>query len=143
MLCTVQTVLIFIAIPVVAIPLLILLFRRQIAQLRDEITRSGETVLIGPDIGFYQGSNTLISLKTQGVIALTDRRIVFRKPIGADIEIPFTQITKVSENDWFRGNYRAGKKFLILKLADGLEIGFMAKDHNRWIKEITTRIFST
>jgi hypothetical protein len=80
-----------------------------------------------------------VSTKTYGVIALTDRRLIFRRPLGKDIEIPLSGISEVSENKWFKGNYRGGKLFLILKLADDSEVAFMVNDHNHWMEEIWTR----
>ena len=119
------------------------LFKRQKARLRDEIERSGEALLAGPDSGLYQGGSSYVSLKTQGVMALTDRRLIFRKPIGGDIEIPLSQITGVSENTWFQGNYRSGKPWLILSLATGGDVAFMVGEHDHWFREIESRIRST
>jgi len=130
-----------IAVQIVAWSLILWRFRRQVAALQDTLNRSGESIVIPPGIGLYQRSiRGIVSLKTQGVIALTDRRLVFRKPIGGDIEIPLSQVAEVSENKWFKGNYRGGRKFLILKLADGAEVAFMVRRRRRWSLEIAARI---
>jgi len=102
---------------------------------------SGERLVIRPEIGFYQGMiRGIVSTKTYGVIALTDRRLVFRKPIGRDIDIPLSQIAEISENEWFAGNYRGGREYLILKLADGSEKAFQVKNHAGWMRELGSRL---
>jgi hypothetical protein len=126
--------------PIVLLILLTVRFGRQKARLEADLRLSGEKILIGPEAGFYQGGNSIASLKTQGIIALTDRKLVFRKPLGADIVVPLQQVVEVSTNGQFQGNRRAGKKFLILKLSDGAQTGFIVKDHDIWIKEITSKI---
>ena len=94
-------------------------------------------MLFGPELGFYQGMiRGIVSTKTYGVIALTDRRLVFRRPIGGNIDIPLSQIAEISENKWFAGNYRGGHKFLILKLADGTEKAFQVKHHDGWMQAL-------
>ena len=116
-------------------------FRRQGAHLKRALERSGERLLFGPEVGYYQGTiRGIVSLSTYGVIALTDRRLVFRKPVGADIDIPLSQIDGISENKWFAGNYRNGRKFLILRLADGTEKAFQVKNHDGWMRELGSRV---
>jgi hypothetical protein len=138
-------VLIAVAAPVVTVTVSILLFRlwlRRLANhLEEVLRRSGEALLVGPEIAFYQGMiRRIISTETYGVIALTDRRLVFRKPIGRDIDIPLSQIAGISENKWFAGNYRGGHKFLILKLADGSEKAFQVKRHEGWMHALGSRV---
>ena len=115
--------------------------RRLGPDLNRVIARSGEKLVIGPETGHYTAMiRGIIATKTYGVIALTDRRLIFRKPIGRDIEIPLSQITAVSENEWFAGNYRGGREFLILKLADASEKAFQVKDHAGWMRELRSRL---
>lgn len=133
------TVSIIVAVPVVLLLLIFWRFRWQMAQLRQAIGLSGEAIVIEPQRGFYQGSvGGIVSLKTEGVITLTDRRIIFRKPIGKNIEVPLSRITQVSKNKWFKGNYRGGREFLILALEDGSEVAFMVKDLGHWMQEVLT-----
>jgi len=116
-------------------------FRRQGAALRTQLERSGETLLFGPELGYYQGTiRGIVSMSTYGVIALTGDRLVFRKPIGGDINIPLSQITQISENKWFAGNYRNGREFLIVKLTDGTAKAFQVKDHAGWMRELGSRV---
>ncbi|UCH35846.1 MAG: hypothetical protein JSV65_05695 [Armatimonadota bacterium] len=105
--------------------------------LKRSLARSREKVLVGPETGFYQGMiGGIISAKTYGVIALTDRRLIFRKPIGRDTEIPLSDIAEIRDDQWFAGNYRGGRKFLILKLTDGTETAFQVKNHDGWMREL-------
>ena len=134
-------VLVAVAIAVVVVVLSLLLYRvwlrRLAADLKRILEQSGAILLVGPEIGFYQGMiRRIISTETYGVIALTDRRLVFRRPIGGNIDIPLSQIAEISENKWFAGNYRGGYKFLILKLADGTEKAFQVKHHDGWMQAL-------
>jgi len=118
--------------------------RRQGADLKRALEGSGERLVFGPEVGFYQRMICgIISMKTYGVMALTDHRLVFRKPIGKDIEIALSQVAEIRENKWFAGTYRGGRKFLILRLADGTEKAFQAKNHDRWMQELRSRVSAT
>jgi len=115
--------------------------RRQGADLRRALERSGERLLFGPEVGYYQGTiRGIVSLSTYGVIALTDHRLVFRKPLGRDIDIALSQVAAIAENKWFAGNYHGGRKFLILRLADGTEKAFQVKNHDGWMHELGSRV---
>lgn len=118
-----------------------LIFRRlrgQSAALKSALELAGENILIGPMVGLYQKAG-VVSVRTTGAIALTDRRIVFRKPFGGEIDLPLSRIVGISENPWFQGNYRSGRMFLILKLADGTEVAFQVKNHDEWVRELRSR----
>lgn len=131
------TILLLAAAAVVVLILILSLFKKQNTRLREEIAQTGESIIIEPNGALYQGGNSFISLKTYGVIMLTDHRIIFRKPVGADIEVMLSQVTKVSESEWFRGNWRSGQKFLILENQRGIEKGFIVREPDRWVREIT------
>ena len=135
------------AIAVVGILALLLLhvrFRWQGAHLKRAVERSGERLLFGPEVGYYQGTiRGIVSVSTYGVIALTDRRLVFTKPIGGDIDISLSQVAEIAENKWFAGNYHNGRKFLILRLADGTQKAFQVKNHDGWMHELGSRVSAT
>jgi len=138
------TALVIVAIPIAGFLFGIRHMRRQAAGLKKELDSAGEPIVLGPEVGFYQGSlGGIVSLKTQGVVALTNRRIVFRQPLGKDIEFRLPQIHGVSENAWFQGNYRGGRSFVILTLGDGTQSALMVKDHDLWMQEIRGRLTST
>lgn len=113
--------------------------KRQRVVLEEELSRTGETVLIAPQRGFYAGGTPPYSMvKSLGTIALTQRRVIFQKLLGPPIEIPVARIAEVSEGTWFRGHYRGGRAFLILRLDDGSQVGFQVRQHHRWRSELST-----
>ncbi|NPV45877.1 MAG: hypothetical protein HPY69_02875 [Armatimonadetes bacterium] len=111
--------------------------KRQREALEQELSRTGETVLIGPQRGHYAGGTPPHSMvKSIGVIALTRSRLVFLRPLGPPIEVPVARIAEVGEGKWFRGHYRGGRAFLVLKLDDGSQVGFQVREHHRWRREL-------
>jgi len=115
--------------------------RWQAARLRRDLQRSGEEVLAGPEPAHYQGSTgERAMIKTLGVIALTRRRLVFRTPFGIGIELPISQVTSVKDSKWFLGGFRGGRRFLIVRVADGSEFAFMVRHHRRWMRELLASI---
>ena len=130
---------VIVSVDVLVFALLLGRSRRRAAALRDALVQSGEIPSLGPETAVYQGGGAMVSTKTYGVIALTDRRIIFQQPVGGNIEVPLDQITGLSEGKWFKGNYRSGKTFLILRLRDGQEMGFVVSDHNRWMEELAAK----
>jgi hypothetical protein len=130
-----------ICVAAVAVSLSLYHMRRLGPDLNRVLARSDEKLVIGPETGHYTAMiRGIIATQSYGVIALTDRRLIFRKPIGRDIEIPLSQIAEVSENKWWAGNYRNGRLFLIVKLADGRETAFQVKNHERWMRELRSRL---
>lgn len=63
--------------------------RRQRVSLTDEVTAAGETIKRGPESALYRGSAFGYSqVSGNGVILLTDRRLLFRKLTGGRIDAP-------------------------------------------------------
>lgn len=116
--------------------------RRLIDRTRVAVERSGESWVIPPEKGSYQGMLRGISTKTMGAMGLTDSRLIFIPPWGRNMEYAIEDMVAVSENTWFAGNYWSGRPFIILKLADGTEVGFQTRNHQRWMEEIRSRIRS-
>lgn len=115
--------------------------RRLIDRTRVAVERSGESWVIPPENGSYQGMlKGTISTKTMGAMGLTDSRLIFVPPWGRNMEYAIKDMVEVSENTWFAGNYHSGRPFIILKLADGSEVGFQTRNHQRWMEEIRLRI---
>lgn len=115
--------------------------RRLIEKTRTAVERSGQSWVIPPEKGFYQGMlKGIVSTKTMGAMGLTDTKLIFIPPLGRNYEYPLKDVVEVSENTWFAGNYRSGRAFMILKLADGNEVGFQVGNHRRWMEEIRSRI---
>jgi hypothetical protein len=95
--------------------------------------------VIGPERSYCNIMKGRVSVKTMGIIALTDRRLIFRGPLGMNSDIPFDQIAETSRNKWWQGNYRNGREFLILRLTDGNEIAYQVRDIDRWEQEIRSK----
>lgn len=118
--------------------------RRLIVRTRLAVERLGETWVIPPENGFYQSMlRGVVSVNTMGAMGLTDSKLIFIPPWGRNMEFALADVVGVSENKWFAGNYRNGRQFLILKFADGHEVGFQTRNHQRWTEEITSRIPSS
>lgn len=107
---------------------------------RVAVERSGETWVIPPEKSFYQSYRGFVSVKTMGAIGMTNERIIFIPPLGRNMIFPLRDITDLSQNTWFNGSYRNGRAFVILKLADGREVGFQVGNEQRWTEEIRSRI---
>lgn len=108
------------------IPIMVWLRRRSSAtaeQLSAEI--EGESVLRMPEKGYYRGSTApgFPAVKNTGLIALTQRRLVFRTLTGHLIEVPVESITGVREAAVFSGSVVGGQAHLIVQTSAG-EIGF-------------------
>ena len=118
------------------IPILVWLRRRSRAvadQLATEI--AGETVLCAPEKGSYRGATApeYPVVKNTGLIALTQRRLVFRTLTGKAIDVPVESITGVREATVFKGSVVGGQTHLIVATAAG-EIGFYVFSGNAgWI----------
>lgn len=109
--------------------------RRLPGRLRAELASSGETLLRAPERGTYRGSTATGYPRAAGtgVVALTDRRLVFRPMVGRAIDVPISQIEGIREEKWFLGSMRAGRTHLVLRLRDGGEVGFLVRDPRAWI----------
>src|SRR5262245_27071074 len=71
------------------------------ASLRDEIP-AGERAARGPESAVYRGATAGFPMvKGNGVALLTDRRLVFRKLVGAGLEVPLDRVAGVREDKWF------------------------------------------
>jgi hypothetical protein len=113
---------------------------RRMASTRAEVERSGEIWVLPPDKAYYQGLRGRVSVSTMGAMGLTDSRLIFIPPWGRNMVYPLRDVVEISQNTWFAGNYRNGRAFMILKLADGNEVGFQVRDIQRWTEEIRSRM---
>jgi len=126
---------------VIWIPIVIWLRRRSGAtaeRLTTEI--QGETVLRPPERGSYRGATAAgyPVVKNTGLIALTQRRLVFRTLTGKTIDVPVASITGVRESTVFKGSVVGGQTHLVVETAAG-EIGFYVfAGIAPWIAALTT-----
>jgi hypothetical protein len=123
----------------IVIPVVLLLRRRSrrvAADLAAELAT--EPALRGPEKGLYRGGTTGYSkLKGNGMIALTQRRLLFRMLVGSDLDIPVEEITGLREAKVFEGAVVGGHVHLIVQTGTG-EVGFFVTDNAAWIAAITS-----
>lgn len=111
--------------------------KRKIAGLFRQMKLSGETFLINPEFASFRGATAKYGrVKCDGVIGLTNDKIIFIPFIGSKTEIPLKEIRDVSEEKKFLGHYRAGITVLVLHGQEA-EIGFYVKDNMKWQNTIT------
>ena len=121
---------------------IIVWFKRKSARIRaelaDELARSGERVDRGPESALYGGATAVYpTVGGNGVIVLTERRLVFRRLVGAAVEVPVAEIEGLRADKWFRSAYRGSSPWLIVRTRGGAEVGFKVADHAAWAAAVT------
>lgn len=102
--------------------------------MREELSGAGEKIVRGPERASYSGATARFGkVKGIGVIAMTDKRIAFRKAIGKPVDVPVDEIVGVREDTWFMHAARGGQRHMIVKLADGTEVAFYVTDRSGWM----------
>lgn len=113
--------------------------KRKTIMLQDIMRRSQESIIIGPEPGVFKGSsNRFGMLRSNGVIMLTEKMLIFKKLLGSEICIPVSDIIKVSKSAHFLGSSSSKNEYMILKLNDGTLIGLIVKDIGHWMRELST-----
>jgi len=114
--------------------------KRKIADLFRQMKLSGATFVITPEYASFRGAtNTYGRVKCDGVIGLTDRKVIFMPMVGKKIEIPLNNIKDITEEKTFLGNIRPGMSFLVLH-GNNVDIGFFVRDNLKWQNAITGMI---
>ncbi len=125
----------------------LLVFRRiggQRSRLEEEVRRSGEAFVHGPERADYQGWVKRYGYaRTMGTLALTDRRLVFVRPFGRDISIPLREITTVSDTATLGRLRHATMDYLALTLMDRTEVVFLIRNRDRWLETLRARLPSS
>lgn len=108
--------------------------RRIPAALIAECQRTGERIRRGPEQVRYAGANAP-GARVQGiaVMVLTDRRLLIRKTVGQQVEIPLAAIAGVDVRRWFRGEYQSGFWFVAITTTAGYEYGVQVRDAASWV----------
>lgn len=113
--------------------------RRTAAELR-ALVKGEERFLVEPTVGNYRGASARLGkVKGTGMVALTDRRVLCAKAVGALIDVPLTDVVGVREDNWFLRSYN-GRPHVILKLRDGVEVGIQVGEHARWMELLHARV---
>lgn len=116
---------------------------RLIADLDRELAAAGERVVLGPAHASYRGATAGAGLpfaKGNAIAALTDRRIIIRRLVGAGVEIPVADIAAVRDDKWFLRSYASGHMTLIIKLRNDAEVGLLVKDHPAWMTALRAHL---
>jgi len=96
-----------------------------------------EPALRGPESATYRGSTgTYPKVSGNGQIALTARRLIFRKMLGAGIDVELSDVTGVSAQKAFNGSVRGGYTHLVVHTRRG-DVGFFVGDLDAWRAAIT------
>lgn len=102
-------------------------------EMERELAASGERVIVAPEQAVYRGATSGYGrVKGNGIVALTDQRVVFRKVIGDPVEIHVDQIAGVRTEKWFLRAYGSGQPVVVLTTRSGVEVGFIFADPVAW-----------
>jgi hypothetical protein len=104
--------------------------RRAHAEMAAELAR--EPALRGPEPAIYRGSTGAYShVNGNGVIALTPQRLIFRKVVGAGVEVPTAAITGITTAKTFNRSVVGGRTHLVVHTATG-DVAFFVQDLSAW-----------
>ena len=97
-----------------------------------------ENVLRPPEKARYRGATApnYPGVSNNGVIALTERRLVFLTVTGKSIEIPGSEIRGIHQAKVFKSSVVGGKTHLVVEVPGG-EVAFYVSDNAAWITAIT------
>jgi hypothetical protein len=96
--------------------------------LRRFIEDSGEKLLLGPVIGFYES--------VSAVMALTSERLYFRTIKGKEIKVDLREIADISEIVHSKATIT---RVVILTLIDGTKHSFRNREPVVWMQELQAR----
>jgi hypothetical protein len=102
--------------------------------LRAEVERLGEEWVVPLRPGSYAGAlHTYSGTRSNGVVGLTARRVLFQPIVGERLSFPLARIRRVDSGHVLRGRASGGKRNLVLLLDDGNEIGFYVNDPQEFL----------
>mgnify|MGYP001194458294 CR=1 FL=1 len=109
---------------------------RRLGELQAELAGSGEQVLLGPESAIYRGASRgsgYPRARGNGVVALTERRLIVRRLAGAAVEVPTADISGVRTDKWFQGGWTGGRLHVIVKTKAGAELGLFVRNSDAWV----------
>lgn len=142
---TVQLVLVLIA--AVAVPLLVagtvltVVLKRKSRAAEAELGAelAAEPAALGPEKGIYRGSTgSYPKVVGNGTIALTERRILFRKTVGRGIDVPLSDVVGVSTAPTFNRSRVGGQTHLVVHTHHG-DVAYFVSDMAVWVRAISQR----
>ena len=112
--------------------LLGLVLRRPLSRATEDLSASGERVVIPPAPAKFTGASWSRRPRGDGIIALTENAVRFWPVFGRPIHIPWEEIQVVQLADWFQGYWRARSRHLVLELSGERRIGFILTSPEEW-----------
>lgn len=102
--------------------------------LRDEVTARGEAWVLPLQAGALQGcEGTLDRLKGDGVVGLTESRLLFEPIVGRGVSLPLARLAAVRATHDRHRLSRGGRSRLVLELDDGSRLGLLVRDESEWL----------
>ena len=114
---------------------------RRLHRIPDEMQRdlAGEVIVRGPERASYRGAtSTYGAVSGVGVVALTERRLVFRKAVGSEIVVERSDIVGVRTEKRFRGRRVGGREHVVVKTVSGADVGFLFQDQAAWLAALSS-----
>lgn len=118
--------------------LVTVLVRKNRALHRDlEAELAGSAVVLGPESAVYRGTTgDYPRVKGNGLIALTAQRLLFRKLLGAGLDIDRSGITGVRLSKSFNRSVVGGRTHLVVTTVSG-EVAFFVTDIDEWVHALS------
>ena len=110
-------------------------------KMREEHDSGDGKFIIEPISALYRGADMHFgNVKGNGVICLTEKRLIFNKVTGQKIEIKRAEIKEAIVEESFKGksSFATRGKHLIIKTMDGNRVGFLLRDAEAWSRKIMT-----
>lgn len=116
-----------------------LVYRRRYRAAHDRLTAEieAESIVRPWEKGVYRGATApgYPSVRNNGRIALTRRRLVFLTLTGTTITIPLDQITGLGQSKVFKAGVAGGWTHLVVHTAGG-DVGFFVPDLAAWLSAL-------
>ena len=116
-----------------------IVYRRRYRAALDRLTAEieAESVVRPWEKGVYRGATApgYPSVRNNGRIALTRRRLVFLTLTGTTITIPLDQITGLGQSKVFKASVAGGWTHLLVHTGGG-EVGFFVPDLAAWLSAL-------
>jgi hypothetical protein len=97
---------------------------------------AADPALRGPESAIYRGSTGGYSkVMGNGQIALTQRRLIFRKLTGGAVDVDLTDVTGVQTSKSFNRSVVGNRVHLVVSTANG-DVGYFVSDTDGWAAAI-------
>ncbi len=117
-----------------SIVVFLVVVKRKAAETRARLSEELASVetLRGPENAVYRGgTGDYPKVKGNGMIALTSDRLLFRKLLGADVDVPLADVTGARITKGFNGSVTGGQVHLVVQTPTG-EVGYFVSATEEW-----------